>query len=73
MILPLYIHKSDLDLDSQARSSTKRKQIFIDIQKQGGAKKIYQLLLDMPVRWSSTYVMTSRAEVMRTVQLFPCN
>ena len=52
---------------TQARSSAKRKQMFADIQSRGGVAKPLQLLIDMPVRWSSTYVMTSRAEATRSV------
>jgi len=33
-----------------------------------GVKPVHQLLLDMPVRWSSTYVMTIQAEEMHDVQ-----
>ena len=53
--------------ENQACSSAKRKQLFADIQKRGGVTTPLQLLLDMPVRWSSTYVMTSRAELNRKV------
>lgn len=31
-------------------------------------KHVRQLQIDMPVRWSSTYVMTTRAEEMRDVR-----
>lgn len=30
-------------------------------------KPVRNLLLDMPVRWSSTYIMTTRAEEMRDI------
>ncbi|KAF8240617.1 hypothetical protein L208DRAFT_1514732, partial [Tricholoma matsutake] len=49
----------------KACSSAKHKQCFADIQTRGGLKTTHQLLLDMAVRWSSTYVMTSRAEAKR--------
>ena len=51
----------------QARSSAKRKQRLADIQMHREVKPIRQLLIDMPVRWSSTYVMTLHAEEMRDV------
>jgi hypothetical protein len=37
-------------------------------------KPVRQLLIDMPVRWSSTYIMTSRTESMGGVSelLLPC-
>lgn len=51
----------------QERSSAKRKQIFLDLQKKAGQKPPLQLLVDMPVRWSSTYVMLHRAETLKDV------
>ncbi|KAI9508249.1 hypothetical protein F5148DRAFT_1275841 [Russula earlei] len=45
-----------------ACSSAKCKQLFINIQKWGGVKIVHQLLIDMAVCWSSTYVVTSQAE-----------
>ncbi|KAF8222675.1 hypothetical protein L208DRAFT_1321119, partial [Tricholoma matsutake] len=51
----------------KACSSAKHKQRFADIQTRGGLKTTHQLLLDMAVRWSSTYVMTSRAEAKRPI------
>lgn len=50
----------------QERSSAPRKQLFKDIQTRDGTDP-RQLLLDMPVRWSSTYVMLDRAEAQRKV------
>ncbi|PSR75311.1 hypothetical protein PHLCEN_2v9174 [Hermanssonia centrifuga] len=44
------------------RSSAKRKEIFRLVQLRGSVVRPLQLLLDMPVRWSSTYVMLDRAE-----------
>jgi len=52
----------------QARSSAKRKQCFADIQTRMEVKRVRQLQIDMPVRWSSTFVMTTRAEAMRDVR-----
>ncbi|KAL1949584.1 hypothetical protein VTO73DRAFT_8465 [Trametes versicolor] len=49
----------------KARSSSKRKQLFLDIQKQAGEAHPRQLLMDMPVRWSSTYVMLHRASELK--------
>jgi hypothetical protein len=51
----------------QERSSAKRKQMFKDIQQRDGVELPKQLLLDMPVQWSSTYVMLDRAEKLRKV------
>ncbi|KAN0105734.1 hypothetical protein V8E52_010746 [Russula decolorans] len=47
-----------------ARSSAKRKQLFADLQRHRNMKPICQLLINMPVRWSSTYIMTSQTESM---------
>ncbi|KZT06565.1 uncharacterized protein LAESUDRAFT_759385 [Laetiporus sulphureus 93-53] len=44
------------------RSSAKRKQLFKDIQFYKKVKIPRQLLLDMPVRWLSTYMMLERSE-----------
>ncbi|KAH9159955.1 hypothetical protein EDB89DRAFT_2172978 [Lactarius sanguifluus] len=51
----------------KAHSSAKRKQLFADLQLHANMKPIHQLLVDMPVCWSSTYIMTSRAESMGDV------
>ncbi|KAJ3804079.1 hypothetical protein F5876DRAFT_14328, partial [Lentinula aff. lateritia] len=45
-----------------ARSSAKCGQSFKDIQEHEGTESGLQLLLDMAVRWFSTYVMLDRAE-----------
>ena len=45
----------------QARSSSQRKQLFKTIQECTNTHPC-QLLLDMKVRWSSTYVMLTCAE-----------
>jgi hypothetical protein len=51
----------------QARSSSQRKELFKEMQEE---KKLpaCQLLLDMKVRWGSTYVMLNRAEERREVR-----
>lgn len=51
---------------TQARSSAKRKQLFLDIQVKDG-RKPRQLLMDVSTRWSSTYVMLNRAEELKQV------
>jgi hypothetical protein len=50
----------------QARSSSQRKELFklVQIRKN---KSPCQLLLDMKVRWGSTYVMLNRAEENKDV------
>lgn len=50
----------------QARSSSQRKQLFKSIQERIKIRPC-QLLLDMKVRWSSTYIMLTRAESRRQV------
>jgi hypothetical protein len=50
----------------QARSSSQRKEEFREIQRQFDVTPV-NLLLDMKVRWSSTYVMLYRAESRRQV------
>ncbi len=50
----------------QARSSAQRKELFKTIQSRAG-KSPKQLLLDMKVRWGSTYVMLTRAETLKKV------
>ena len=52
------------------RSSAKRKEIFQKIQLQAKVnhpprERPLQLLLDMPVRWSSTYLMLERADHLK--------
>jgi hypothetical protein len=44
--------------------------MFKDIQQRDGITSPKQLLLDMPVRWSSTYVMLDRAEKLQKVRYF---
>ncbi|THH18798.1 hypothetical protein EUX98_g8896 [Antrodiella citrinella] len=43
------------------RSSSKRKEIFRTVQTRAGVERPLQLLLDMKVRWSSTFIMLVRA------------
>lgn len=45
----------------KARSSAQRKELFRFVQVQEKVKPL-QLLIDMKVRWGSTYVMLTRAE-----------
>lgn len=45
----------------QERSSAKRKGMYRAVQEQLNAAQIHQLVLDMKVRWSSTYLMLLRA------------
>lgn len=49
------------------RSSAKRKEMFQAIQHHHGVKTPTTLLLDMAVRWSSTYIMLHRAYQNREV------
>jgi hypothetical protein len=53
---------------TQERSSSKRKEMWRTIQMKAdpGAKPL-QLILDMKVRWSSTYLMLDRAERKKAV------
>ena len=46
----------------QERSSAKRKELYRTVQIKAGVSQPTQLLIDMKVRWSSTYVMLNRAE-----------
>jgi hypothetical protein len=52
----------------KARSSAQRKEAFKSIQSRRSERPL-QLLLDMKVRWSSTYVMLIRTETRRKVLL----
>jgi hypothetical protein len=51
----------------QERSSSKRKEMWRMVQTKAGSTKPVQLILDMKVRWSSTYMMLDRAERNRAV------
>ena len=60
----------------QERSSAKWKELFRAIQLQdkpdhSASKSLLQLLLNMPIRWSSTYVMLDRAEKLKEVRCCP--
>jgi hypothetical protein len=50
----------------KARSSSQRKELFQSIQVENKIKPL-QLLLDMKVRWGSTYVMLTRAQLRKKV------
>ena len=54
----------------QARSSSQRKELFKDIQMEKSLSPV-QLLLDMKVRWGSTYIMLHRADTRKEVSFFP--
>ena len=41
------------------------------VQSKAGVSRPLQLLLDMRVRWSSTYVMLDRAEKLKNVRYVP--
>jgi hypothetical protein len=49
------------------RSLAKRKEMWRTIQIKADVKRPMQLVLDMKVRWSSTYVMLHRAESLKEV------
>ncbi|KAJ3505119.1 hypothetical protein NMY22_g17694 [Coprinellus aureogranulatus] len=51
----------------KARSSAKRTQLLKDLQSQSGVKIPLNLILDMRVRWSSTFAMLKRAYDLRDV------
>jgi hypothetical protein len=50
----------------QARFSAQRKELFKTVQVRKGFKPV-QLLLDMTVRWDSTYIMLYRAKSRKDV------
>lgn len=50
----------------KAKSSSIRQTVFKKVQAQD-QKHLKKLLLDMPVRWASTYVMLDRAEMLKMV------
>ena len=52
------------------RSSSKRKEIWKTVQLKAGVARPVQLILDMKVRWSSTYAMLDRAERNKTVRIY---
>ena len=53
----------------KAQSSSQRKALFKTVQEQNSVKAL-QLLLDMKIRWGSTYVMLSRAESQWKVSIY---
>jgi len=53
----------------KAQSSLQRKELFLSIQVENKVKPL-QLLLDMKVRWGSTYVMLTRAQLRKKVCTF---
>ena len=71
VFLRLFVHYWWLTWSYQACSSAQRKQLFRDIQSHPPPSctpfEVFQLLLDMPVCWSSTYVMIERAEKKKKV------
>lgn len=50
----------------EERSSSKRKEMWKTVQSEAGVTSPVQLILDMKVRWSSTYLMLVRAEQNKT-------
>jgi hypothetical protein len=52
----------------QERSSSKRKEMWKTIQNKVNHGSVVQLILDMKVRWSSTYLMLDRAERKKDVR-----
>jgi hypothetical protein len=54
---------------TQERSSSKRKEMWKTIQTKANTEKPVQLILDMKVRWSSTYLMLDRAERKKEVNV----
>lgn len=51
----------------QERSSSKRKEMWRTIQVKANDTPSLQLILDMKVRWSSTFLMLDRAERKKKV------
>lgn len=49
------------------RSSAKRKELYRTVQMKAGVSSPTQLLIDMKVRWSSTYIMLNRADCNKQV------
>jgi hypothetical protein len=52
---------------AQERSSSKRKEIWKTVQTRANIQRPVQLIIDMKVRWSSTYLMLDRAERKKDV------
>jgi hypothetical protein len=57
----------------QEQSSSKRKEMWKTVQSKAGIPRPVQLLLDMKVRWSSTYLMLDRAERNKAVSTYSMN
>lgn len=55
---------------SQARSSAKRKEKFLQLQRDAGSSSPRNMKIDMPVRWSSTYSMLVRGRELSEVCYF---
>ena len=62
-------HLFTLLTHEQERSSAKRKELYKAVQVKAAVSPQTQLLLNMKVRWSSTYVMVNRAETSQRVCL----
>ncbi len=56
-------------ISQQACSSSQCKELIKVIQIRRGITSTRQLLLDMKIRWGSTYVMLTRAESMKNVSV----
>lgn len=52
----------------KARSSSKRKELFLELER-GKVANQRMLLIDMPVCWSSTYLMVNRACTLQPVSV----
>lgn len=63
-----YIAIDTAYLSDQERSSSKRKEMWKTIQNKANYGSAVQLILDMKVRWSSTYLMLDRAERKKDVR-----
>ena len=53
----------------QEHSSSKRKEMWKTIQIKASDEQPVQLILDMRVQWSSTYLMLDRAERKKEVRI----
>lgn len=56
------------DISQQIRSSSLRREVFADMCRSAKLKD-YELVRDVDTRWSSTYLMISRALKLRKVML----
>ena len=52
----------------QERSSSKRKEMWKTVQIKANSRQVVQLILDMKVQWSSTYLMLDQAERKKDVR-----